>query len=268
MNEAVQFLIDNGYTVLFFWIFFQQLGLPVPGAPLLIAAGVLAGIGKLNLALIISLAVPAALLSDLFWYHVGRYRGIKVLSLLCRISLDPDSCVRHTKEIFARHGARSLLVAKFIPGLNTVAPPLAGIFRMNLLRFCLFDIAGAFVWVALFAGLGYQFSHEINRHVGSTAGAGPWIGMIVPGCLAAYMGWKYLRRRRFLRHLSAVRITPEEVKGKIDAGEDILIVDVRGMLEFRTEPHSLPGAFHLSIEYLEGNHHKIPRDRDVVLCCN
>lgn len=173
MNEMIQFLIRHGYAVLFLWVLFEQLGLPIPAAPLLIASGALAGVGQLNFALVFVVAVLASLLSDHFWYQIGRYRGSRVLSLLCRISLDPDSCVRKTKEIFARHGARSLLVAKFIPGMTAVAPPLAGIFHMRPLRFLLFDGLGAFFWVWVFTIIGYLFSHQIEHLVTNTSGMGP-----------------------------------------------------------------------------------------------
>ena len=267
MIEVVQFLIDQGYLVLFLWVLFEQLGLPIPAAPLLLAAGALAGIGKLNVAFVFGSAFLAALLSDQFWYQVGIRRGGKVLSFLCRISLDSDSCVHRSKRIFARYGARSLLIAKFIPGLNTIGPPLAGIFRMRLLRFLFFDGLGVFIWVGVFVLLGYQFGNEIEEHVTSTHAMGAWIGLVIPVFLAAYIFWKYIQRRRFLHQLNVARITPEEVKEKLDAGEDMLIVDLRDALEFEIEPHTIPGALHLSVEELEVQHYKIPRDREIVLFC-
>jgi len=267
MNEVIQFLIDQGYLVLFLWVLFEQLGLPIPAAPMLLAAGALAGIGKLNVALVFGSAFLAALLSDQFWYQVGLRRGGKVLSFLCRISLDPDSCVHRTRRIFARYGARSLLVAKFIPGLNTIGPPLAGIFHMRLLRFLFFDGLGVLIWVSVFTLLGYQFGREIEEHVTNTHGMGAWIGLVVPVFLAVYILWKYIQRQRFLHRLNVARITPEEVKEKLDAGEDMLIVDLRDALEFEIEPHTIPGALHLSVEELEVQHHKIPRDREIVLFC-
>jgi len=267
MNGLVQFLIEQGYAVLFLWVLFEQLGLPIPVAPMLLAAGALAGIGKLNIILVFGSAFLAALLSDQFWYQIGLRRGGKVLSFVCRISLDPESCVHRTKRIFARYGARSLLVAKFIPGLNTIGPPLAGILRMHLLRFLFFDSLGIFVWVAVFTLLGYQFGHEIEEHVTNTHGMTAWIGLVVPVLLAAYILWKYIQRQRFLHQLNVARVTPEEVKRKLDAGEDMLIVDLRDSLEFEIEPHTIPGALYLSVEELEVQHHKIPRDREIVLFC-
>jgi membrane protein DedA with SNARE-associated domain len=267
MREAVQFLINQGYIVLFLWVLFEQLGLPIPVAPILLAAGALAGIGKLNFFFVFILAFLAAFLSDQFWYQLGRRRGGRVLSFLCRISFDPDSCVHRTKRIFSRYGARSLLAAKFIPGLNTIGPPLAGTLHMRFLRFLLFDGLGIFIWVGVFTLLGYQFGQEIEEHVTNTSGAGTWIGLIVPVGLAVYILWKYFQRKRFLQQLAIARISPEEVKQRLDTGEDLLILDLRDAIEFEIEPRTIPGAFHLPIEELEEQHYKIPRDREIVLFC-
>src|SRR5512143_2336981 len=152
MNEVIQFVLRHGYAVLFIGVLAEQIGAPVPAAPLLLAAGVLAGQRFLNFSAALILSVVACFISDLIWFLIGRYKGGSVLSMLCKISLSPDSCIRRTEDLFYRHGARSLLIAKFIPGLNTVAPPLAGVFRMTLLRFLLYDGAGACLWAGLFLG--------------------------------------------------------------------------------------------------------------------
>jgi len=268
MNEVLQFLIEQGYIVLFLWVFFAQLGFPIPIVPILLAGGALAGIGKLNATLVLGIAFLAALLSDQFWYQVGLHRGSKVLPFLCRIALDPESCVRRTKEMFARYGPRSLLFAKFIPGMAIVASPLAGIFHLRPLRFLLFDGLGTFIWVGVLIFLGYKFGNEIKDLTIQTSGLGPWIGLVVPVGLATYIVWKYIQRKRFLHRLAIARVTPEEVKQRLDGGEDLLILDLRSAVEFEAEPHTIPGAFHLSIEELEKQHHKIPRDREIVLFCN
>lgn len=267
VDEAIQFLVRQGYTVLFVWVLVEQIGLPLPAIPLLLAAGALAGAGRLNIAIAIGVAVLAALLSDIVWYQIGRHRGSQVLQLLCRISLEPDWCVRRTEDVFARHGARSLLVAKFIPGLNTVAPPLAGIFRMRLPRFLLFDSLGALLWAGGFAGLGYLFSQQLERVAASALRLGTSLVGVLVGGLAAYIIWKYVQRQRFLRQLRIARISPEELKRKLDAGEDVVIVDLRHSLDFQAKPHTIPGALRLPVEELEQRHHEIPSNRDIVLYC-
>jgi membrane protein DedA with SNARE-associated domain len=268
MDEILQFLIQNGYTLLFVWVLAEQIGLPLPAAPVLLAAGALAGEGQMHLTVVVALSAIAALLGDLFWYLIGRQKGGSVLSLLCRISLNPDSCVRRTLDIFSRHGARTLLAAKFIPGINTVAPTMAGIFRLRLLRFLLYDGVGAGVWVILFTGLGYLFSDQLQQVADRALKLGIELVMVLAGSLAAYIIWKYVQRRRFLRHLRIARITPEELKGKIDAGENLMILDVRHSLEFKAEPQTIPGALLLPLEQLEKGTSQIPTDREVILFCS
>lgn len=267
VDDAVHFLFQHGYIVLFVWVLAEQIGLPLPAVPFLFAAGAMGGSGRLNLSLAIGVAVLASMLSDVTWYEIGRRRGSQVLQLLCRISLEPDSCVRRTEEVFARHGARSLLVAKFVPGLSTAAPPLAGIFRMRLRRFLLFDSLGALVWAGAFAGMGYLFSDELEQLGAYALRLGTSLAAVLVGCLAVYILWKYAQRHRFLRRLRVARITPRELKRKLDEGEDVIIVDLRHLLDFEAEPHIIPGALHLSPEELEQRHHEIPRDRDIVLYC-
>ena len=267
MDEAFRFLVRHGYAVLFAWVAAEQMGFPLPAIPLLLAAGALAGAGKLNLGLVIGTAVLASILSDVAWYEVGRRKGMKVLNLLCRMSLEPDSCVRRTEDVFTRHGARSLLVAKFVPGLTTAAPPLAGIFHMRRSRFVFFDAAGAAIWAGAFAGLGWLFSDRLERLAVQAARLGTWVLVILLTSLAAYVLWKYVHRQLFLRRLRIARITPEELKQKLDAGEDVMIVDLRHSMDFEAEPHVIPGAMRVSADDLEGRHHEIPRDRDVILYC-
>jgi membrane protein DedA with SNARE-associated domain len=268
MNEVAQFLIEHGYIVLFLWVLLAQLGLPIPIVPMLLAGGALAGIGKLNALLVLCIAFLAALLSDQFWYQVGLRRGSKVLPFLCRIALDPESCVRRAKEIFGRYGPRSLLVAKFIPGVATAASPLAGIFHLHPLWFLLLDGLGTVLWGGILIFVGYKFGDELKALTIRTSGMGPGVGLLIPVGLAIYVVWKYLQRKRILRRLAIARVTPEEVKERLDAGEDLLILDLRHAIEFEAEPHAIPGAFSLSIEELEKQHQRIPRDREIILFCN
>src|SRR6266481_728774 len=267
MNELLHFVVRHGYTLVFAWVFIEQAGLPVPSAPLLLAAGALAGTHEMNLWLAIAFASLAAVTSDCLWYELGRRRGVRVLQLLCRISLEPDSCVRRTQVRFGKSGARVLLVAKFIPGLNAMAAPLAGIIRMGWRRFLLFDVLGALLWSSSFMIAGYAFSGELERIAARAAYLGTWLLVLVLAAFAGYIGWKYYNRRTFLRKLRIARITPEELKGKIDAGEDVIIVDLRHALDFQAQPETIPGALHMDAAELEEAHEVIPRDREIVLFC-
>ncbi|MFQ5663993.1 MAG: VTT domain-containing protein [Terriglobia bacterium] len=267
MDEAIQFLLQHGYLVLFVFVLAEQMGLPLPAIPALLAMGALAGAGQLSYPLALLTAVAASLLSDLTWYQLGRHRGHSVLNLLCRISLEPDSCVRRTQSVIARHGAPTLLFAKFVPGLNTVAPPLAGMIGMRLTRFALWDAGGAFFWAGGFSGLGYLFREQLERLAVYATHLGTGLGLGLGAALAAYLGWKYLQRQRFLRQLWIARITPEELKRKLEAGEDVVVVDLRHSLEFDADNAKIPGALHLLPEELDPRHQEIPRDREVVLYC-
>jgi membrane protein DedA with SNARE-associated domain/rhodanese-related sulfurtransferase len=267
MNELLHFVVRHGYTLVFAWVFIEQAGLPVPSAPLLLAAGALAGTHEMNLWLAITFASLAAVTSDSLWYELGRRRGVRVLQLLCRISLEPDSCVRRTQVRFGKSGARVLLVAKFIPGLNAMAAPLAGIIRMGWRRFLLFDVLGALLWSSSFMIAGYAFSGELERIAARAAYLGTWLLVLVLAAFVGYIGWKYYNRRKFLRKLRIARITPEELKGKIDAGEDVIIVDLRHALDFQAQPETIPGALHMDAAELEEAHDVIPRDREIVLFC-
>jgi membrane protein DedA with SNARE-associated domain len=267
MHQAFDFLIRHGHSVLFVWVLIEQLGVPIPAMPLLLAAGALAGTGHINFFAALLFAVLGALTSDSVWFQLGRHKGIKILQLLCRISLEPDSCVRRTEGVFSRQGARSLLVAKFVPGLGLVTPPLAGIFRMRFRRFLLFDAIGSALWAGAFLALGYVFAGQIERVAANLASLGGWLLVLAVGTLAAYIAFKFIARQRFLRELRIARITVDELKEKLDAGELITIVDLRHSLDFEAEPEVIPGALHMEAKELEQKNDRLPRGGEVVLYC-
>jgi len=267
LNETLQFVVRHGYMMVFAWVLAEQGGLPVPSAPLLLAAGALAGTQKMNLAAAIAVAVFASIISDSIWYELGRQKGVRVLQLLCRISLEPDSCVRRTQVSFGRNGPRVLLIAKFVPGLNAMAAPLSGIIKMGWRRFLLFDGLGALLWVSAFTITGYTFSDELEHVAERASYLGKWLLVILLAGFAGYILWKFYNRKKFLRKLKIARITPEELKEKMDAGEDVIIVDLRHTLDFEAQPESIPGALHMDAAELEEAYEVIPRDREIVLFC-
>jgi membrane protein DedA with SNARE-associated domain/rhodanese-related sulfurtransferase len=267
MAELLQFVVRHGYMLVFAWVFLEQAGLPVPSAPLLLAVGALSGTHQMNLGVAIAFAAFGAIASDAMWYELGRQKGVRVLQLLCRISLEPDSCVRRSQVSFGRNGARVLLVAKFIPGLNAMAAPLSGVIRMGWRRFLLFDMIGALLWVSAFTMTGYTFSSDLERVAARTAYLGEWLLVLLLAAFAGYICWKFYNRQKFLQKLRVARITPEELKGKIDAGEDVLVVDLRHSLDFDANPETIPGALHIDAAELEEAYEVIPRDREIVLFC-
>jgi membrane protein DedA with SNARE-associated domain len=266
LEQVLPYLIQHGYTVIFFWVLTETIGLPIPSAPLLITVGALAGVGKMDLLLCLGLGASAALLSDIFWYLLGLYRGRRVLSLLCRISLEPDSCVRRTENVFARYGARSLLIIKFVPGLSAVSTPLAGIIHMGLPRFFFFDILGIFIWIGAYTIFGYVVGEELESALAYSRGLGQALFVLGVGGLTIYVLWKYALRRRYFRELFIARITPEELKRKMDSGEPVLIVDVRHSLDFEADPFIIPGAHHIPIEQADIQV-DVLGDREIVVYC-
>jgi len=267
MDDITQFLIRYGELVLFVVVLAEQVGLPIPAVPVLLAAGALAGAGKLSLPLAIVLALIACLLGDLLWYYLGRYRGARVLGLLCRISLEPDYCVRRTENFFIRYGTKSLVIAKFIPGLSTVTPALAGLFKTSLAQFLLYNGLGALLWTMAFIVPGYLFSSQLEYLAEQAARFGSSLVVLVVAALALYIMYKYVNRIRLLRELRVARITPEELKQMLDDGCEVAIIDLRQALDVEADPYTIPGAVRMAVEELEQRHHEIPRDRDVVLFC-
>ncbi len=268
MNGTAEFLIRHGYTLLFVWILAEQLGLPIPAGPLMLAVGALAKKGLMRLPTALMLPLIAVGICDLLWYELGRRGGMKVLRVICRISLEPDSCVRRTQLNFERNGGWALVVAKFIPGLNAIAPPLAGVSRMPWRRFALFDGLGALLWTAAYIGTGYIFSAQLARIVEQLSFLGRGLFAVAVAALAGYIGMKFVNRRRFLRRLRVSRITPDELKEKIDANEEVIVIDLRHSLEFEAEPETIPGAVHMDAAEMEEALEVIPRDRDIVLFCS
>jgi membrane protein DedA with SNARE-associated domain len=267
MTEIIEFLLRHGYLVLLIAVLLEQFGIPVPSAPVLLAAGALAAHEHLNYAAVVLLSVAGALIGDLVWYEMGRRRGRRVLQFICRISLEPDSCVRSTEKIFARFGNRALLIAKFIPALGVAAPPMAGLLRMSLIRFMMYDVAGSTLWVLVFTGIGLAFSTQIEEVALQLARLGIWAFIVTLAPLAGYLSWKYIQRRRFLGRLQVARIAPEEVMRKLSAGENLYIVDLRHKLGMQADETRLPGAVHIEPEEIEQRQGEIPRDRDVVFYC-
>lgn len=267
MEETLQFLLRHGLVVLFVFVLAEQIGLPLPALPVLLAVGALSRAGQLDLGTTIAVAVAASLVADIVWYEIGRRRGAAVLGFLCRLSLEPDSCVRRTEDVFLRHGATSLIVSKFVPGLNTAAPPLSGMLRMKPWRFLLYDLIGTLLYVTFFIGLGYAFSSQLERVLEWAMGLGGAFGVVVFGPLVLYLAFKYVQRSRALRALYVARIEPDELKRLLDVGTAVAIVDMRHAVEFEAEPHTIPGALRMAPEALDWNHTIIPRDREIILFC-
>jgi membrane protein DedA with SNARE-associated domain len=262
------FLLRNGYVLLFAASLFEQLGAPLPASPLLLGAGALAKSGRMALPQVIALSVLASMLGHAVWFWAGRRRGASVLRLLCRISIEPDSCVRRTEDVFARHGARALVAAPWVPGLAVVAPPLAGMAGMSWRRFLALDALGALLWASVFAVLGFVFGPQLTVAFNAALRLGFWFALAGGVALGLWLGWKIAQRHWLLRSLTIPRADPVEVIARLDSAVAPLVVDLRHELDLTVNPTSLPGAVVVGIEELLEWAEGIPRDREIILTCD
>ena len=268
MSDPVQVLLQYGYVVLFVFVLSEQIGLPIPAVPVLLGVGALSGAGRMSLVPAFAVALAASLPPDLFWFELGRRRGGRILGLICRVSLEPDSCVRRSQNLFLRWGRKTLLIAKFFPGLSTIAPPLAGVVGVGRSQFLLFDSVGLLVWAGAWIGLGYVFSDALELVASQAARLGNYALVIAGAALAAYVIFKYVQRRRFFRSLRIARITPEELKRRLDIPDaDLVVIDTRAALDVTAAPYTIPGALWIAAEEMDQRRAELPRDREIVLYC-
>jgi membrane protein DedA with SNARE-associated domain/rhodanese-related sulfurtransferase len=248
-------------------VFMNQIGLPVPVVPTLIFAGTLAAKGDLPFFELFAVAVAACLIADCAWYWVGEKYGIRVLKTLCKISLEPDSCVSQTQSQFDRWGINSLIVAKFVPGWSTIAPPLAGALRIGWQRFIALSVLAAMLWVGVALLGGMIFKTQVEQIViqldrfGSTAVAGALL------LLALYIAYKWWERRRFYKMLRMARISVGELYDLIQNGSQPIIIDVRSATARELEPHWIPGALAISLADVDARLKDLRKDRDIILYC-
>jgi len=266
VNPEVQDIIRHGYVWLFLAALVERLGLPLLVTPVMVAAGAVAAIGDLSLLGIIAVAVVASEIGDLVWYELGRQRGSSVLRLLCKISLEPDSCVRRSENAFARHTTGSLIYSKFVPGVGRLAGPVAGMSGMSRDRFLLFNGLGSLLWAAGFALAGYIPAKKLPIDVMLEAAAG-WLLALLIVALIANVIWKYVQRQRFIRSLRISRISVQELKEAIDRGERPFVVDLRHKLEFLVNPRTVSTAVRIAPDELAMRRAELPLDREVVLYC-
>jgi membrane protein DedA with SNARE-associated domain/rhodanese-related sulfurtransferase len=266
-EDLIASIGQYGLLIVFINVLVDQIGLPVPAVPTLVIAGALAADGRLPAAALFFWSVTACVMADCGWYFIGQTYGIRVLRLLCRISLEPDSCVSQTQTRFERWGINSLVIAKFIPGLAIIAPPLAGAMRIGWGRFIALSTVGAALWVGCAMAAGMLFRPQIAvmlRHLGQI---GSIAAMLAGAALASYIGFKWWQRMRFYESLRMARIDVAELYELQRAGAEPIVVDVRSATARALEPNWIPGALHVPLEEIAAQMKDLPRDRDIILYC-
>ncbi len=268
MHQILDLLARHGAAVVFVFAFLEQIGAPVPAIPVLVVAGAVAATEGASAAPLLVLAVLGALIADVIWFLLGRRYGSRVLGLLCRVSLSPDSCVRQTEDLFMRWGFPSLLVAKFIPGFSVVAPPLAGAMpKETFRRFLMWDAAGAAIWAGASIATGVIFHDAIEQVLAALESLGGWAVLLLAAALAAVIALKWWERRRLLARLRMARISPRELQERMAAGGPLVILDVRHEAAQRAAPARIPGALILAPEEIEARVDRLDRDEEIILYC-
>lgn len=267
MELPTHILLTYGYVLLFAWIVIEQLGVPLPATPVLLASGALSAQHQLSFGAALAIGIAACLLSDSTWFFIGKRYGHHVLNVLCRMSLEPHLCVRRTQLSFTRRRQLTLVFGKFVPGLASLTSPVAGQAGMPFGQFLLLDGIGSAIWTgALLAG-GRMFGDALKRDPSLLGWVERFSGALLLGAIVAFFVARLVRRKMLLRKLVESRLEPEELWSQMEAGEDVYIVDLRHPLEQVNEPFTLPGALRVAPEDLARRVHEIPRDRDVVLFC-
>ena len=267
-NDLASIVSQYGLAIVFGNVLVEQIGIPLPAIPTLVVAGGLAAGGKLSAVAVFAVALLACVIADVTWYIAGRRYGNRVMRFLCGISLTPDSCVSQAQTRFERFGLNVLLIAKFIPGVALLAPPLAGATRIGWLPFLAFNTAGGALWVLAGMGGGMLLGSQIERLLEYLENYGAAALLLVGALFAAYIAFKWWERHRFYAMLRMARISVDELHRLMDAGMAPLVVDVRSQTARAIEPRHIPGALHLPLQGFEEHIKELPRDREIILYCS
>ena len=265
MNYLFTLIEHYGLAAVFLNVFVEQAGAPLPAYPTLVITGALAARGNYSTVTLLATAVVAALLADLGWYLAGKRYGSKVMSTLCRISLSPDSCVRQTESVYLKWGARSLLVAKFIPGFASIGSALAGALGTRLIAFLVFDSLGAALWAGSAIWLGSLFSSTVDDLLQALDSLGRQGLLLIGLALAVFIAHKWWQRSQFMKSLRMARISVDELHALRAAGTAPVIVDVRPM--HAQAGGRIPGAMAMTIDDIADFALDLPADGDVIIYC-
>jgi membrane protein DedA with SNARE-associated domain/rhodanese-related sulfurtransferase len=244
----------------------HEIGVPVPMLPTVMLAG--AGASVADVLPLVAAVVVGTLAGNAVWFAAGRRHGSRVLRLLCRLSLSPDSCVARTEDSFGRWGASSLVIGRFVPGVSLVAPPVAGALGMSWTRFLALSALGSAIWGLIVVVAGMLLREHIDAALSALAALGWKTASAVGALLVLYAGWRWWWRRREALARDVPRISVADLALLVDRGEAPVIVDVRGSAMQRADARALPGAVWIELAAIERGEDGLPRDREIVLYCD
>ena len=265
MQLLVDLVLRYGLALAFVTVLIEQIGLPLPCYPILVVTAALSARGAYNVPQLIAVSVIACLLADYAWFRAGARFGRRVLTLMCRISLSPDSCVRQTESIYERWGAPSLLIAKFVPGFGAVATAMAGVVGVSPLAFVLFDAMGAAIWTGVAAALGWIFRDAVDDILAVIASAGR-VGLLAIACaFALYLMAKLVQRQRLRRQLRMARVSAEELSDMLKGEPRPLVIDVRSAGS--REGGMIPGSRWIEVHAPDEELRSLPVADEVIIYC-
>jgi len=264
MSALTGWLEHIGVLAVFALVLVEQVGLPLPTYPVLIVAGAWSARGGPSVANIVAAAIAACLLADLAWYASGRRFGSRVLRAMCRLSLEPDSCVADTEQMFARFGTRVLMIAKFIPGLGAVTTAMSGVVNARVTGFLVYDFIGAALWAGSAVALGSIFHDAVDDVFSELAALGRVGGLLILALLLVFLALKFWRRHQFFQQLRMSRITVQELNRLREGGAQLLLVDARPSAS-RVRDGVIPGA--IAFEILVQDEVQSRRGGEAVVYC-
>ncbi|MCE3264198.1 MAG: sulfurtransferase [Pseudoduganella sp.] len=267
MANLITLLQQYGVLIVFAVVLVEQMGLPIPAYPILIVAGALAVDGGTPFPVVLGVAMTACLLSDLFWFRAGRRFGKRILKLLCKISLSPDYCVNQTEDNFRKWGPKSMVVAKFIPGFNTIAPPMAGALGTGVPTFLAFSLLGGLLWSATGLAIGAYFHADVDKVLEVLSTMGSTALSVLAVLLGLFVLAKFIERRRFQKAMQTERISVDELRALLDSGHEPVMVDARSVTAQTLEP-PVPGALLVGGSDPLALIKSLPKDRHIIVYCS
>lgn len=267
MNMA-SIIARHGHLAVFALVLMEAMGLPVPAAIALVAAGAAVAKGALPIHTVLAAALAAMILGDSLLYLLGRYTGWTLLGVLCRISANPETCILRSADSFYRRGKATLLFAKFVPGINTMAPPLAGSMNMSYPQFLQYDFGGACLYTLAYGTLGYVasgFLGAITRGFAAVGHGVEWIVAIAIAAYVCYRVWLFWKNRVYR---VVPRVQVEELARKLDSdAQNLLIVDVRSHGYYDADTYRIKGSIRLEPNRLSSSFDELPKDKQIYLYC-
>lgn len=264
MATMTQWLGQFGVLAVFLLVLAEQAGLPLPTYPVLIVAGAWSAQGGPALWRIAAAVVAACILADALWYAAARRFGSRILRVMCRLSLEPDSCVADTERLFGRFGTRILLVAKFVPGLGAVSTAMSGVVDARFSRFVIYDAVGATLWGVSGLVLGSVFHDAVDDVFAKLTAFGRIGGVVILFMFAVFIAFKFYRRHQFFQQLRMDRITVQELFRMLQAGTQVRLIDARPS-DSRVRDGIIPGA--VAFEALLQDDGESDRGGEVVVYC-